>query len=169
MTAGSDVVVGEEVAFAYGGGRLPSDRFLQDYGFLDDEVGKMCVPCACARVVVLCVCLACLWMPPSPPLTITRPHEPTIPTNQPPNAGGEPAVGPAGAGGGARGGAVHAGGHRGFSGGVYGGGEWGWKWGGAGGDGARVRPADARGGRGGVEGAGPGGLIGLDWMAVMGW
>ena len=38
MTAGADVAVGEEVAFAYGGGRLPSDRFLQDYGFLDDEV-----------------------------------------------------------------------------------------------------------------------------------
>ena len=38
MTAGADVAVGEELAFAYGGGRLPSDRFLQDYGFLDDEV-----------------------------------------------------------------------------------------------------------------------------------
>lgn len=39
VTAGADVAVGEEVAFAYGGGRLPSDRFLQDYGFLDaDEV-----------------------------------------------------------------------------------------------------------------------------------
>lgn len=38
MTAGSDVAVGEEVAFAYGGGRIPSDRFLQDYGFLDNKV-----------------------------------------------------------------------------------------------------------------------------------
>ncbi len=39
VTAGEEVGVGEEVAFAYGGGRLPSDRFLQDYGFLDpDEV-----------------------------------------------------------------------------------------------------------------------------------
>lgn len=39
------MAVGEEVAFAYGGGRLSSDRFLQDYGFLEgDEVStRVCI------------------------------------------------------------------------------------------------------------------------------
>jgi len=37
VVAGREVGVGEEVAFAYGGGQLTSDRFVQDYGFLEEE------------------------------------------------------------------------------------------------------------------------------------
>ena len=37
VVAGKEVGVGEEVAFAYGGGQLTSERFVQDYGFLEGE------------------------------------------------------------------------------------------------------------------------------------
>ena len=37
VVAGREIGVGEEVAFAYGGGQLTSDRFVQDYGFLEEE------------------------------------------------------------------------------------------------------------------------------------
>lgn len=32
-------LVGSQINFAYGAGMLTADRFLQDYGFLDAEVG----------------------------------------------------------------------------------------------------------------------------------
>ncbi|GAB5035234.1 Hypothetical protein NocV09_02401100 [Nannochloropsis oceanica] len=40
VVAGREVGVGEEVAFAYGGGQLTSDRFVQDYGFLEEKGGE---------------------------------------------------------------------------------------------------------------------------------
>jgi hypothetical protein len=37
VVAGAEIRPGDEVSFVYGGGTLGSDRFIQDYGFLDAD------------------------------------------------------------------------------------------------------------------------------------
>lgn len=109
VTAGSDVVVGEEVAFAYGGGRLTSDRFLQDYGFLEgDEVCclYLCIGKGGKRKRALVYCAAVRARLPFLSATQLTSIPFTQYTHSSHHTGGEPHVGPTGASFGPEGGPV---------------------------------------------------------------